>query len=177
MLKYLENRAIFETLVRDLIPQTKQSLWIATADIKDMYTQKGKEYVPFLEVLSDLSEKGVALRLLYAKEPGPNFRDDFDRFPNLINGMEQILCPRVHLKMTIIDQEILYMGSANLTGAGMGPKSVTKRNFESAILTDEIALVERAIEQFDAIWRGDHCRPCSRKEYCTDYKTILGYLS
>lgn len=177
MLQYLENRDIFEIIVRDLIPKTKSSLWIATADIKDMYTQKGRDFVPFLEILSDLSDKGVALRLLYAKEPGPNFRDDFDRYPNLIKGMEQILCPRVHLKMTIIDQQTIYMGSANLTGAGMGPKSIKKRNFESGILTDEITLVESAIEQFDSIWRGDHCRPCSRKEYCTDYKTILGELS
>jgi phosphatidylserine/phosphatidylglycerophosphate/cardiolipin synthase-like enzyme len=50
--------------------------------------------------------------------------------------MERILCPRVHLKSLIIDGRFAYVGSANLTGAGMGAKSDRRRNFESGIITD-----------------------------------------
>ena len=35
-----------------------------------------------------------------------------------------------------------YFGSANLTGAGMGAKGDTRRNFENGILTDDPAFVE-----------------------------------
>ena len=41
----------------------------------------------------------------------------------------------VHFKLIIIDSTIAYVGSANLTGAGMGMKSPKKRNFEAGILT------------------------------------------
>ena len=63
--------------------------------------------------------------------------------------MERMLCPHVHFKYIIVDGRKAYFGSDNLTGAGMGAKSVKKRNFENGVLTDDPALVE----QFDAVWR------------------------
>ncbi len=129
--------------------------------------------VPFLEVLSDLVKKKVEIRLLHAKEPGPAFRRDFDRYPNLIKGMERILCPRVHLKSVIIDGEFAYSGSANLTGAGMGAKTAGRRNFEAGIITDDKRIIGKIMDQIDKIWRGEHCRGCKRKEFCADYKDIL----
>ena len=92
---------------------------------------------------------------------------------NLIDGMERILCPRVHLKAVVIDGSFAYTGSANLTGAGMGAKSEHKRNFESGIITDDQTIVAKVMEQFDNIWRGTYCPPCKRKKFCADYKDIL----
>jgi phosphatidylserine/phosphatidylglycerophosphate/cardiolipin synthase-like enzyme len=129
--------------------------------------------VPFLEVLSDLIKRQVEIRLLHGKEPGARFRDDFDKYPNLIRGMERILCPRVHLKAVVIDGTFAYTGSANLTGAGMGAKSEHKRNFESGIITDDEVLVGKIMEQFDSIWGGTHCGQCKRKKFCADFKDIL----
>lgn len=143
-------------------------LWIATADIKDMHVKKGKRFVPFLEIISDLIDKGVSVRLLHAKEPGPNFRKDFDRFPNLIERLERMLCPRVHFKCIIVDGQKAYSGSANLTGAGLGAKSEHRRNFESGILTDDPQMVQSMMNQFDRVWIGDHCPPCGRRKYCPD---------
>ena len=111
--------------------QAKQTLWIGTADIKDLYVVQGKMEKPFLGVLSDLIGKGVEVRLIHAKEPGPNFREDFDRYPRLATMLERVMCPRVHFKIIVIDQSVCYVGSANLTGAGMGMKSDTRRNFFS----------------------------------------------
>lgn len=34
---------------------------------------------PFIAVLVKLLKRGVEIRLIHAKEPGPAFREDFDR--------------------------------------------------------------------------------------------------
>ncbi|MBR3519788.1 MAG: hypothetical protein IKN77_06705 [Paludibacteraceae bacterium] len=60
------------------------------------------------------------------------------------------------------------MGSANLTGAGIGMKAETTRNFEAGILTDDPQIVEQAMNQFDEVWIGKHCKTCKRKEFCSD---------
>ena len=57
------------------VASVKKSLWIGTADIKD----------------------------LHAKEPGPIFREEFDRYPILSKRLERALCPCVHFKMMIFD--------------------------------------------------------------------------
>ena len=167
MLSFISDTAHY-TSVLDLVTKAKETLWIGTADIKDLYVVQGKKEKPFLGVLSDLIGKGVEVRLIHAKEPGPNFREDFDRYPRLAKMLERAMCPRVHFKLIIIDQAICYVGSANLTGAGMGMKSLTRRNFEAGILTDEPSIVDAAIEEFDKVWRGSECKKCQRRELCPD---------
>ena len=146
----------------------KKHLWIGTADIKDLYVMHEGKSTPLLGVIAQLIRRGVAVRLIHAKDPGPNFREDFDRYPVLIDRLERVLCPRVHFKLMIFDLETAYIGSANLTGAGIGMKSDGRRNFEAGILTDEPELVESAINQFDNVWIGRHCKNCLRKDYCSD---------
>ena len=148
--------------------EVKSTLWIGTADLKDVYVMRGKTARPFLGEIADLIEKGVSVRLIHAKEPGPNFRKDFDRYPILATGLERVLCPRVHFKMLIFDLETAYIGSANLTGAGIGMKSDGKRNFEAGIWTDDPALVSAAAAQFDSVWMGAPCDGCRRKAFCGD---------
>ena len=169
MTEFLSNREIYERVIRDAVTKARQRLWIATADIKDMYVETGgRDMEPFLKVLAQLIGRNVEIRLIHAKEPGPNFREDFDRYPRLFTRMERVLCPRVHFKCVIIDGRLAYFGSANLTGAGMGAKSLRKCNFENGIWTDEPALITPLEEQFDAVWRGDFCKDCGRKDYCSD---------
>ena len=173
MLQYITDRDIYDKVINGRVEKARKFVWIATSDLKDLYVHKAGGMVPFLEILSGLVAKRIEIRLLHAKEPGPAFREDFDRYPNLIGGMERILCPRVHLKAVVIDGEFAYTGSANLTGAGMGAKSEHKRNFEAGIITDERPIIDKVMEQFDNIWRGTHCPPCQRKKFCADYKDIL----
>ena len=173
MLDFITDRDIYEQVVRQRIAKARRFVWIATSDLKDLHVHKGRKMVPFLEILSDIAKNRVEIRLLHAKEPGPAFRKDFDKYPNLIDGMERILCPRVHLKAVVIDGGFAYTGSANLTGAGMGAKSEHKRNFESGIITDDETIVAKVMEQFDNIWSGTHCPLCKRKQFCADYKDIL----
>ena len=124
------------------IPKVKRLLWITTADLKDLYVEKKSgALVPLLQILNDLVKKGVEVRLIHAKEPGTAFREDFDKYPALCGGMERRLCPRVHMKIIVMDSNLVYVGSANLTGAGMGMKSAANRNFEAGFLTDEPGLL------------------------------------
>ena len=169
--RFLTNREIYESAVLKLVPSARQRLWIATADIKDMYVEKPgltKQMVPFLQILAELLKRGVAVRLIHAKEPGPVFREEFDRYPILYDGLERVLCPRVHFKMMMFDGKEAYVGSANLTGAGIGMKAEGTRNFEAGILTDDPEIVEQAMNQFDEVWMGKHCKTCKRRGFCPD---------
>lgn len=58
----------------------------------------------------------------------------------------------------------LWIGTANLTGAGIGMKGTGTRNFEAGILTDEPELVEAAIGQFDCVWAGFRCKGCFTRD-------------
>lgn len=165
--KYIADQEHY-TEVLERISKVKHHLWIGTADIKDLHMRKGNSSTPFLAIIDSLIKKGVEVRLIHAKEPGPAFREDFDKYPRLAESLERILCPRVHFKLMIFDLEMVYIGSANLTGAGIGMKSELRRNFEAGILTNDPNIVEAAINQFDGVWMGSHCKKCGRKEYCGD---------
>lgn len=166
-LKYIANEQHYNDVLSN-IANVKRTLWIGTADIKDLYIKQGNDVVPMLGVLASLLKKGIEIRLIHAKEPGENFRADFDNYPVLATGLERVLCPRVHFKMLIFDLESAYIGSANLTGAGIGMKSPQKRNFEAGIFTNAPEIVESAINQFDRVWMGSHCEKCGRREFCGD---------
>ena len=168
MVQFIKNTEIYETVVQGMVPEARKFVWIATADIKDMHVGSRGSFRPFLGVLSELVNAGVNIRLLHAKEPGPNFRKDFDLYPGLLTGLERNICPRVHLKTIVVDGRIAYLGSANLTGAGMGAKSKDRRNFESGIVSDEQEIVSGIMEQFDEIWMGAQCDTCQRRAYCAD---------
>ncbi len=143
-------------------------VWIGTADIKDLHVRHKGTVQSFLGVLDSLAKKKVAIRLLHAKEPGVNFRKSFDKYPLLWKNMERQLCPRVHFKHIIVDGKFAYTGSANLTGAGLGMKSVNTRNFESGFVTTDPKIVEAVMNQFDEVWLGKYCKKCMRKSFCTD---------
>lgn len=164
---YIANEAHYKQVI-ERIKTVKKALWIGTADIKDLYVKEVLGTKPLLKIFSDLIMRGVEIRLIHAKEPGPNFRQDFDKYPALIEGMERVLCPRVHFKIIIFDLKMAYVGSANLTGAGLGMKGENTRNFEAGILSSNKEFVRNAIEQFDNVWMGVHCRNCKRKQFCPD---------
>ncbi|HBA82873.1 MAG TPA: hypothetical protein DCZ95_02150 [Verrucomicrobia bacterium] len=170
--EFIRDIDIYRRVIQEAVPSAEKFLWLATSDLKDLHVAKGKRMIPFLEVLSGLADKGVEIRLLHAKEPGPLFRRDFDRYENLIHGMERILCPRVHFKAVVADGRIAYTGSANLTGAGMGAKSSNRRNFEAGLLTTDPALIRQVMDQFDGVWMGSHCSACGRKSHCADYPDL-----
>ena len=170
MTELILNEYIHQRVIRELIPEARRFLWIVTADLKDMHVAKGRRFVPFLEVLSDLVQNGITVRLFHAKEPGPRFRQDFDKYPPLIESdlFERILCPRIHTKAIIADGKSAFIGSPNLTGAGMGAKNPNKRNFEAGFLTTEPEHLHPLLEWIDTLYLGDHCRRCQLRDRCPD---------
>lgn len=165
------NEEIHEAIFKDLIPSAKRFVWIATADIKDLHYQRtARKFDTFLSMFDDLVTEGVEIRLIHAKEPGPRFRKDFDRFPQLINSdrFERVLCPRNHMKAVIVDGKRAFLGSANLTGAGMGAKSTTRRNFECGMMVDSKETVGGLMDMFDQLFIGEHCIKCDRRDVCPD---------
>ena len=150
MFKYIADKDHY-TEVLSRCEKVKHDLWIGTADLKDLYVEGGRNVVPFLSILDKLLKRGVDVRLLHAKEPGENFREDFDKYPGLWSRLERRLCPRVHFKIMIFDCATAYIGSANLTGAGIGMKGDNNRNFEAGILTDMLSLVDAATSHFDYV--------------------------
>ena len=167
MTTFISNSAHYKEVL-ERIKTVKHTLWIGTADIKDVYVDIDGEVKPLLGLIAQLICRGVEVRLIHAKEPGQNFRDDFDKYPVLFDRLERVLCPRVHFKILVFDGKEVYIGSANLTGAGIGMKAETTRNFEAGILTDDPGIVERTMTQFDEVWIGKHCKSCKRRDFCSD---------
>jgi phosphatidylserine/phosphatidylglycerophosphate/cardiolipin synthase-like enzyme len=165
--KFITNEQLYKLVIEPVANATTY-VWIGTADIKDLHVHHKNAVQSFLAVLDSLAKKKVAIRLLHAKEPGPNFRRSFDKYPLLWNTIERQLCPRVHFKHIIIDGKFAYSGSANLTGAGLGIKSENTRNFESGFITTDPGIIKSVTDQFDEVWMGKYCKKCRRKDYCGD---------
>jgi phosphatidylserine/phosphatidylglycerophosphate/cardiolipin synthase-like enzyme len=78
------------------------------------------------------------------------------------------ICPRVHFKAVIVDGAWAYLGSANLTGAGLGAKADGRRNFELGFRTEDFDTLDRVKAMFEAIWNGDECAACKLRSVCPD---------
>jgi phosphatidylserine/phosphatidylglycerophosphate/cardiolipin synthase-like enzyme len=170
MRELLLNEEIHGRVIVEMVPEVRRFLWIVTADIKDMHVARGRRSVPFLAILAELVERGVAVRLIHAKEPGPMFRRDFDKYPVLIGSdfFERALCPRVHTKAVIVDGKKAFVGSPNLTGAGMGAKHADKRNFEAGFITDEPEDLKKLTAWVDELFIGEFCGRCRLRDRCPD---------
>jgi len=152
----------------------KVSVWIATANVKELMVEpraslrrKQDDYVSVLARLEELADKGVELRLLHAEIPSRPFRAEIQRRPSLLaGGLALRRCPRVHLKAVIVDGAVLYLGSANWTGAGLGAKGSGRRNFELGFVTDDAPLLDQIQALYERIWTGGECAGCRLREDC-----------
>ncbi|HET9958142.1 MAG TPA: phospholipase D family protein [Polyangiaceae bacterium] len=163
-----------EVLLRAL-REARVSLWIASANLKDIRLEapigtraraRGR-YVSVTEFLQELVSRGVDVRILHAdKMSGPFARSlgELRGMPSA--GFEVRACPRVHLKLIIVDGRFLYLGSANFTGAGLGARAEGRRNFELGVVTDDHLLLDAVQLRFDRIWTGQDCGACRLRANC-----------
>jgi threonine/homoserine/homoserine lactone efflux protein len=174
-LSLVVDRAHYERVILALT-RARTSVWISTANVKQLMIEapigtraraRGL-YVPILDTLQSLCDRNVMVRLLHAAPPSRPFREELAaRAPRLPRPQfEMRACPRVHMKMIAIDGELLYLGSANFTGAGLGAKGDGRRNFEMGILTDDEWMLDEAQARFDQIWRGAECAGCGLRREC-----------
>lgn len=166
----------YDALIARAIGDARVSVWIATANLKTMLVEapigsraraRGR-YISFFETLGELAKRGVDIRLLHASAPSGPLAREMTRLAahGSSTAVKMRRCPRVHLKMIAIDGRLLYLGSANLTGAGLGAKGEGRRNFEMGITTDDEAMLDATQERFDRIWRGAECSGCKLRREC-----------
>ena len=160
------DRQHFDQIVIDGILSARTSLDIMTADFKAMLVpEKGRSRArSIVQVMRSLAAKGVEVRLLHAGTPSAPALQELKK--ELPAHMTIRRCPRLHSKAVVIDCQRMYLGSANLTGAGLGAKADGKRNFEMGVWTESPGLIDAVLDEFNALWEGRQCETCRRKEHC-----------
>jgi phosphatidylserine/phosphatidylglycerophosphate/cardiolipin synthase-like enzyme len=173
-LRLLSGAEHYDELICRELPNARVSVWIGTANLKELRVQapigtraraRGS-FISVLDVLADLSARGVEVRILHGRAPSGPFAKALSARRGLVEKLALRECPRVHLKLVAIDGRALYLGSANFTGAGLGARGAGRRNFELGILTDDEHLLDSAQALFDAIWSGRECGACKLRSKC-----------
>ncbi len=166
------GRAHYDTVV-GAVRSAKRSIWIATANLKELMVDGGRpargrvKYRSILQEFEELAEKRVEIRILHASLPSRPFRERFDTLPGLVDGgIDLRMCPRLHFKTVIVDAEFAYIGSANWTGAGLGAKGSGRRNFELGFTSSDDSLIDELQELFHSVWTGEQCRGCKMRDRC-----------
>ena len=184
-ISFVVDRAHYEKVTL-AIAGARTSVWISKDNVKKLMTEapigtsaraRGR-YVPILDTLQSLCDRGVQVRILHATAPSGPFRQELAaRAGRLVRPrFEMRLCPRVHMKMIAIDGALLYLGSANFTGAGLGAKGDGRRNFELGVLTDDEWMLDQAQARFELIWRGGECGACKLRRECPGPLDRLGVV-
>lgn len=178
----LAGRGHYESVVKAAM-NAERSLWIATANLKELMVEDERArpgrrrtmarrgaYRPILQVFDEQVAHGVEVRLLHAAPPSRPFREELRRLPGLrrpsSGAFEMRQCPRVHFKTVIVDGTMLYLGSANWTGAGLGAKGEGRRNFELGMCSRDDLLLDEVQAYFDLIWQGTPCKTCKLVDSC-----------
>ena len=63
----------------------------------------------------------------------------------------------MHFKTIIVDLDYAYIGTANLSGAGVGMKSERRRNFELGFVTRDTNIIADIAATFMDIFNGKYC--------------------
>ncbi len=177
-LELISGRGHYDRVIA-AVKNAHTSVWIATANVKELMVEDGRArpgrrrsmkrstYVSILALLDELATTGVELRLLHAEIPSRPFREELARHPRLVAGALALRrCPRVHMKVVVVDGELVYLGSANWTGAGLGAKGTGRRNFELGIVSSDSNLLDQVQHLYEHVWSGAECSGCKLREHC-----------
>jgi phosphatidylserine/phosphatidylglycerophosphate/cardiolipin synthase-like enzyme len=168
-LEYVEGERLHERVIQDLVLNARSTVWIATANLKDMHIPMARGYRPVLQVFDSMAADGVQFRIIHSDIPSRSFRDTLEKLPRLTGGgLELQVCPRCHWKMVVVDGTKAYAGSANFTGAGLGAKRAGRRNLELGFVGERSDWVAWLAGLFDGFWIGERCHGCDRREFCPD---------
>jgi phosphatidylserine/phosphatidylglycerophosphate/cardiolipin synthase-like enzyme len=190
MVKLILNDQHLDSVLREVLENCRHRLFIATADVKELHVPGGagagatwpqtsrprhprtgthrsrlrNSARSIVDVFEELGGRGIEIRLLHSGVPSGPFLGRLKK--GVPDGLTMRRCPRTHIKALVADGRAMYLGSANLTGAGLGAKSARRRNFEGGIWTDEISLIDSVVDMLEEIWSGQCCKDCGRKDYC-----------
>lgn len=152
----------------------KSSIKIMTANFKrfrlkptDNQGEGYKDGTPFVKYLMAKAVQGISVQIICSR-PSSNFTDEWEEYYRQMNPVlfEYKFCERNHAKVVIIDDKFAYVGSANVTPAGLGQGIFTPGNFEAGIFTAEPEIISQLQSLFSMIWEGDCCSDCHRIDKC-----------
>ncbi|MBN1827185.1 MAG: phospholipase D family protein [Candidatus Eisenbacteria bacterium] len=167
-IEFIQNEDHYARVVEEGVLAARRSLHIATANLKNLHVIRGRKSRSIVDIFADLVDRGVAIRVLHGARPSSPFAESLASHSTLARDerFEMLFCPRTHFKMILVDDSLLYAGSANLTGAGLGAKSPARRNFETGFLTTDPEMIAPYRDLFTRIWSGEFCEECGRREHC-----------
>ena len=171
----ITNENHYDVVIKRIC-SAKSSIKIMTANFKRFRLKpepnQGNDYsdgTPFIKYLMEKAVQGVHVQIICSR-PSSSFTEEWEDYYNQMEPelFEYMFCERNHSKMIIIDDKIAYVGSANVTPAGLGQGIFTPGNFEVGIITENKDVVTSAIDYFSMIWDEKFCATCHRADKCND---------
>jgi excisionase family DNA binding protein len=171
--RLITNKSHYEEVV-ERICSTKSSIRIMTANFKRFRLEPTDEQAmyygtPFIERLIGKAVQGVSIQIICSM-PSKSFTKEWmEYFQQMDNPklFEYKFCERNHAKVFIIDDKSAYVGSANVTRAGLRQDTSTQQNFEAGILTEDPELVSSIKAFFTEIWNSKWCE-CNMENNCEE---------
>ena len=169
--RLITNAEHYNEVVKRIL-DAKSSIKIMTANFKRFRLkpteEQGNDYndgTPFIKYLMDKAVQGVYVQIICSR-PSPSFTEEWEEYYRQMNPelFEYMFCERNHAKIVIIDDRWVYVGSANVTPAGLGQGIFTPGNFEAGIMTGNKDVVSSTITYFSMIWDEKCCSNCHRAE-------------
>src|SRR5688572_30329611 len=91
----LSGSELYREVVLRRLHQARESVWISTANVKEMILPDGERVESILDLFGRLASRGVELRILHAELPSRPFRAAFEKKKKLTSGGLQLkVCPR-----------------------------------------------------------------------------------
>ncbi len=164
IISYIADDEHYTEVIRRMT-EVKHDLKIATANLKNNVQIESEDGVdPFrpCDFFLSLVERGVHVQIVcmkpfgfywYAKEKCPELLEHplFELRYNRHN----------HMKIFFFDDEIAYLGSANITGAAIGKRKIKTRNYEAGVLLKG-PMMKVPMRHFEKSWND----PDSLKHTC-----------
>lgn len=145
------------TQVFKRMAEVKHNLKIATANLKNfnvpVMLDDEIKFIPVYEFFLSLVENGVHVQVV-CMQPFDFYNKAKDTSPQLLDNplFELRYNGHNHMKIFIFDDECAYMGSANITPAAIGKRSIRKRNYEAGIIILGDSMLQDPLNHFDKSW-------------------------
>ena len=175
-----DTRLIKENHYEEVIERicsAKSSIKIMTGDFKRFKlkptAKQGKNYndgTPFIKHLMEKTGKGISVQIICSR-PSKSFKEEFEELYEKIKpkNLSIYFCKRNHSKVVIVDNKVAYVGSANVTPAGLAQGVMSPGNFEIGILTENHQFISQLNTLFSKIMNGDYCYNCHLANKCIEY--------
>lgn len=163
-----------DVIITNGLFRAKKYVWITSAKANDfiVVNQHTKEGVGITKKLYHMSQRGVDFKFILAPHEQTKTYKNTQTFYQKMKDVDNVqfrFCYDMHMKVIIVDGTWMYIGSANLTGAGIGSRTRKgKNNFEAGTITIDQKAIDAIEYQLEQIWNGNECKGCYQKQkgYC-----------